>query len=658
MKFINRELSWLDFNYRVLDCAERKFNPLNERFKFLAITSSNLDEFIAVRYASVLDDCIDKDVGAKILSKIFKFMDDQHKVYKKLINNELYKTGLSIVNPNMKKPPKGTLEKLRELFTKSIFPLLTPVHVGSTNEIPNIHSGQTCLVVTIHDEASELLSVVPIDNSLRKIYVVDNNIFFVEDIILLFINKLFVNKEISSKGCFRLIKSANITLNHDQSRFIIDRMNETIMARNFSKPILMQVGAGVPDVVVHALTEIFDINKDHVYKTKTIDYSRFMDPILPQSVGSYPKFTPAQYDVLGSRFSIFSELNGRDILLHHPYDSYDTVIKFIEHAANDKYVVAIKMTLYRVSSDDSPIVNALIKAAENGKSVSALIEIKARFDEERNISLINKLKYSGVNVILGIEELKTHCKMCIVVRNESDGARIYSHIATGNYNEKTAKIYTDLSYMTSKQKIGHDLINVFNIISGVSSPDDKLQRVFYSPINLRSKLEKLIDREIEFARKGKKAGIFIKANSISDERIVDRLYRAADYGVKIQIICRGTCSICKTKNISIKSIVGRFLEHSRIYSFHNNGDNEYFISSADLLTRNLDRRVEIMLSLNESNVLNKLEGIISGLIHDERNSFVMDEDGDFKRVDGDFDSHRWFIDQALSSIQLKIPKKK
>ena len=268
------------------------------------------------------------------------------------------------------------------------------------------------------------------------------------------------------------------------------------------------------------------------------------------------------------------------------------------------------------------------------------------------------MKNSGVNVILGIEELKTHCKMCIVVRNESDGARIYSHIATGNYNEKTAKIYTDLSYMTSKQKIGHDLINVFNIISGVSSPDDKLQRVFYSPINLRSKLEKLIDREIEFARKGKKAGIFIKANSISDERIVDRLYRAADYGVKIQIICRGTCSICKTKNISIKSIVGRFLEHSRIYSFHNNGDNEYFISSADLLTRNLDRRVEIMLSLNESNVLNKLEGIISGLIHDERNSFVMDEDGDFKRVDGDFDSHRWFIDQALSSIQLKIPKKK
>ena len=362
--------------------------------------------------------------------------------------------------------------------------------------------------------------------------------------------------------------------------------------------------------------------------------------------------------MLGERFSIFSELNERDILLHHPYDSYDTVVKFIEHAATDKNVVAIKITLYRVSSEDSPIVNALVKAAESGKAVSALIEIKARFDESRNISLINKLKYAGVNVILGLEYLKTHCKLCLVARMEDGEIKLYSHLATGNYNEKTARLYTDLSYMTAKQKIGMDLVNIFNIISGVSAPDDKLQKIFYAPVNLRRKLIKLIDREIDIAKSGKKGEIFLKMNSISDPEMVDKLYEAARKGVRITIICRGVCSIVPTKNIKIKSIVGRFLEHSRIYYFRNKGDSEYFISSADLLTRNLDKRVETLVSLKDSDVIDKLRTIIDAMNRDEYNSFIMQEDGSFKRDGGDFNCHEWFIKAANSDTTLKIPKHK
>jgi polyphosphate kinase len=374
---------------------------------------------------------------------------------------------------------------------------------------------------------------------------------------------------------------------------------------------------------------------------------------------SYTSFTPAPYEFMDEQFSIFSAIEERDILLHHPYDSYETVITFLEHASIDPSVVGIKMTLYRVSSVDSPIVNALVRAAKNGKHVSVLIEIKARFDESRNIELISKLKQAGVNILLGLEYLKTHCKMCMVLRKEDDGhIKVYSHLATGNYNEKTSKIYSDLSYFTAKQKIGMDLLNIFNILSGVSSPDEKLQRVFYAPVNLRKTLTKCIDKEIDNAKKGKPAGIFLKLNSISDVQIVNKLYEAADAGVKIYIICRGVCSIVHQKNIYVKSIVGRFLEHSRIYCFKNNDDPLYFISSADLLTRNLDRRVETLVSLKDKNVIDKLKEIIFILKEDKQNSFKMNEDGDYKKMKGNFDSHEWFIQSASSSLKLKIPKKK
>lgn len=651
-EFIQRELSWIDFNRRVLACALRPETPLDERFKFLAITSSNLDEFISVRYASVLDEA-DKETQKNVLNAIHRFIDKQYEAYG-ILKEEARSYGVIL---GKRKLPKSTEAKLEKMFDEDIFPVLTPISIGSTNDVPNLISGQSYIVVTVRDENEEIINLIPIISNIKKMYFIDGYEVMIEDIIMRYLKKLFVNKDIDSAGFFRVIKDANIVLNHDRNKFILDRMNETLMKRKFSKPIFMMASETIPKRIRNILLGLMDLPKSHVYTGDITDLSRFMTPLIGNPDLSYPKFEAPQYEVVGEKFSLFSELNERDILLHHPYDSYDTVVKFIQHAATDPEVLAIKMTLYRVSSENSPIVNALVKAAEKGKQVSVLVEIKARFDEYRNISLIDKLKYAGVNVIMGIEELKTHCKMCVVVRKEDDGVKIYSHLATGNYNEKTAKIYTDISYLTSKQKIGYDLLNIFNIISGVSRPDEKLQRVFYAPVNLRSKLVKLIDREIAITKSGKKAEIFIKVNSISDEPVVEKLYEAADAGVNITIICRGVCSIVPRKHLRIKSIVGRFLEHSRIYYFRNRKDSEYFISSADLLTRNLDKRVEIMVSLKDSNVIQKMRHIIDVLISDTYNSFYMDEDGDFYMANGDFDAHQYFIDTAGDAPTIKIPKR-
>lgn len=656
-EFINREVSWIDFNMRVLKCASKKIHPLNERLKFLAISSSNLDEFISVRFASILDSSAKKEYNA-VLEGIKNCVDYQDKIFDKL--KKLYLSKGIAICTDISKLSKSDRAKVRDIFNKSIFPVITPINIGTTNEPPNLLSSQTCIAVTIKNGNNAELSIIPIPDNVNKLYNVNNNIICIEDIILFCINKLFINKEILSKGYFKVIKNANIILSHDDSSYIIDRMSDTIRQRTFSQPIFMHTNADMNKRLRNVLCNLFEIDKKHIISDKElIDYSRFMSSkFLSNPKYSYESFEQNVFDDDEEHYSLFSSISEKDILLHHPYDSFVTVTKFLEHAAIDPDVVAIKQCLYRVSSEDSPIINALIKAAKNGKNVTVLIEIKARFDESRNISLIDKLRYAGVNVVLGLEYLKTHCKICVVMRREKDGIKVYSHLGTGNYNDKTANIYTDLSYFTASQKIGRDLLNVFNILSGVSSPDDPLTSVFYSPINLRSKLNKLIDREIEFAKKGKKAGIVLKLNSLSDEDMVKRLYKAAEKGVKIYIICRGVCSIKPKKNIYIKSIVGRFLEHSRIYYFRNNKSPEYYISSADLLTRNLDRRVEVLVGLKDDDIKEKVQYIIDVMKRDERNSFEMKDNGEYKYIGGDFDCHQWFIDNCSETLKVKLPKKK
>ncbi len=648
-EFIDRELSWIDFYYRVLECTHNKIYPINEKWKFLAITSSNLYEFMGVRFSSVINTG-NVNVYDELLSKISKFVEDQNKVFISLAEKSK-KHGLIISKPSdLNKHDK---EKLRKKFMMDIFPILTPISI--INEIPNIASAQSCIAVLLEGE-EQIISFIPIHDSIERLLYIGDHVLMIEDIIKYFINEIFINRDIRYVSAFKIIKDLNIVLKHDESKFIIDRMNETLLERKFSKPILLITDYNISKEFKKILLELFDLNKDRHIPTNILGYTRFMNMDIEDS--SFSEFKPKALDVAGEHHSIFSRIKSEDILLHHPYDSYDTILKFIEHGSVDPKVLSIKMTLYRVSSIDSPIVNSLINAAKNGKHVTVLIEIKARFDEDRNLSLIDKLRNGGVNVILGLEYMKTHCKMCIITRKEDDGVRIYSHIGTGNYNEKTARIYTDISYLTAKRKMGMDLSMIFNLLSGMSSPNEKLNKLFYAPVNLRSQINKLIDTEIENVKNGGKGFIFLKLNSLSETEIVNKLYVAAAHGVKIYIICRGVCSIVATKNIYIKSVVGRFLEHSRIYYFHNNNKPKYFISSADLLERNLDRRVEILAPITNKKCINRLDDIISILVEDRENSFIMNKDGSYIKDKSGFNSHEWFIMEAESGISIKIPKKK
>lgn len=650
-KFINREISWISFNKRVLSCAFKSSNPMNERLNFLGITESNLDEFISVRFSNAFYNQ-DTEPYKEILHKIKKFKDSQNEVYKVLQKEIEKKFHLSFTTPD--KLSKKEKERLYSVFTNNIFPLLTPMDM-SQNEI-NIISGLSYISVLLNRRnGRESLTVIPLLKNIDSIYQINNKVLFLEDIVLYYMNNdIFINQNIIDKAVFRIIRDGSVILSHDESRFIIDRMQETIDLRNHAKPLFLYLRKNCSDRMENVLESTFKIPDEHVYTNNIIsNYKIFSNDKLLGSDQSYKPFNPFNYENYGNYYNIFDAISSEDILLHHPYDSYDTVIKFIEHAAIDQDVETIKQTLYRVSSIDSPIVNALCKASDNGKFVTVLVEIKARFDEENNISVIKKLKRHNVNVILGSEFLKTHCKICSVTRRENDKIKIYTHLATGNYNEKTSKIYTDLSYFTSKQKIGIDILNIFNILSGHSKPDEKLQKVYYSPVNLRSQLVKCINREIHNAKKGNKGEIFIKVNSISDPDMVNKLYEAADSGVHVDIVCRGICSIVPRKNLRIKSIVGRFLEHSRIYYFYNDKNPEYYISSADLLTRNLDRRVETLVSLKDSNVVKQIEWIIKVFKKDSLNSFIMTKDGKWEHAKGDFDSHEWFIEYSNIKKQKK-----
>lgn len=656
-EFINRELSWLDFNNRILERAKEKTEPVNERLKYLGISSNNLDEFISVRFASVLSDKTQREV---ILKGIKVCLDSQKKIYRHLKSvledNNTYITKIKDLS-------KKDYIRLKETFMDTIYPLLVPININ-VNLVPNLDSAQMAVMATVltgtSNDNKENAIIIPISNHIDKLVVIDNKVLLSEEVILEFLGELFINKEITDRSVFKLIRNLNNPVSHEEDRLIAERMSETVRRRKFSQPIFLQTKKGTSKKINFILMKLFGIEKDAIYSdSRIIDFRRFMDTkLLPEEVGSYRPFTANEYEAEGEYNDIISSVKDNEILLHHPYDSYDTVLKFIQEAAVDPNVTTIKQTLYRVSSEESPIINSLIEAASNGKDVAVLVEVKARFDETRNIRLIERLNNNGVNVVFGSEYLKTHCKFCIIGRKEESKIRYYAHIATGNYNEKTSKIYTDLSYFTSDRKITSDMLAVFNILSGLSSPNEKLNKVLYSPINLRAHVYKLIDNEVKQVEKGRKGEIILKLNSLSDEEVVDRLYKAAKKGVKITIICRGICSIKPKKNITIKSIVGRFLEHSRIYYFRNGGSGKYYISSADLLTRNLDRRIEVMVRIDNDVLENKLGHILDAFIMDRSNSFIMDRNTVYHKMKGDFNSHQWFIDEAENKISLKLPKDK
>jgi len=677
-KYINRELSWIEFNKRVLFQTMRKDIPLLERLNFLAITTSNLDEFIMVRFSTVINRLIkgtrEKELSGMspeveyqtLLKSIQKFRDLQIKCYNKLLD-KLKKQGIEICTfDDLSKSEKGYITNI---FNNKIFPLLTPINFDTTKEFPDLMSKQLNIVVSLEDTQNtnnQVVSFIPLDNSLVRIYEVptSNNrkkYVLLEEIIYSFLDRIYYNKKIVDYGTIKILREADIEVNHDKDVYITDRMKSTLLERRYSRPIYMDVTSNLSKSMVKLLTKIFDLNKKHVYVSdEPIDFKSLQEITSNKDGTKYDKFSPQYPSELIGEHDMFTAIDGGDILLHHPYESYDPIIKFLEHASNDPDVISIKQTLYRVSSIDSPIVEALCQAARNGKQVAVILELKARFDEERNISLIEKLKMSGCNLIYGDEELKTHCKFIIVVRKSKKGLKIYSHVGTGNYNDKTAKLYTDISYFTSNYKVGIDLITVFNMLSGFSEPTTKINKLYFSPYNLRKTIIESIDNEIKNAKNGKTAIVTLKMNSISDKKMIDKIYEASEKGVKIMIFCRGICSIKPiNSNIKIRSIVGRFLEHSRIYYFHNNKNPEIYISSADLLTRNLDKRFELLIPVKDTEAKSKLMKILSMYYKDSFNSFEMTKKGKYAKVisDKSVDIHKLFMKEAIEKYKLKsIPK--
>jgi len=674
--YINRELSWLDFNKRVLHQSIRDEIPLLERLKFLGISSSNLDEFIMVRFSSLVNNVINErnnDISGLSYEEEYEKVLESIKEFK-LLQNSSYKNLLKIINKNnihickYDNLTKKEREYIENIFNKNIYPLLTPMSYDTTKEFPPIKSKQLNIIVSLEDKYNknlQVISIIPIEH-LERLYKVEtddeiNKYIFLEDIVFTFLNKIFVNKNILNKGCMRILKEGNIEIEHDKDIYLVDRMKSSLLLREYSEPIFMEVTDTLSKQVIKILMKMFKLNKSHVFKSDNLlDYSFLISMPIKNQILQYNEFNSQYPQELIGEHDMFTAIDNNDILLHHPYESFDPIVKFIEHASIDSNVVAIKQTLYRVSSKDSPIVEALCKAAINGKQVSVLLEIKARFDENRNISLIEKLKLAGCRIIYGMDELKTHCKFIVVVkRTHKGGLKLYSHLGTGNYNDKTSEIYTDLSYFTSNQKISEDLLHIFNILSGFSEPSTDINKLYFAPYNLRNKIYQLIDNEIKQAKNKKKTCITLKLNSLSDKDIIKKLYFASENGVKINIICRGICSMKPiNKNITIRSVIGRYLEHSRMYYFHNSG---IYISSADLLTRNLDRRVEILIPLEEENIKIKALSILTYYFKDNVNTYVMNKEGKYSllknNVSNGFNIHNYFMEEAVKNYKLRtIPK--
>lgn len=675
--FIGRDLSWLDFNRRVLHLAIDNEVPFLERLKFLAISSSNLDEFIRVRLTALYRDSRENPnhIGisgisfdeefSKVLEGIRDFRAIQNQVYYKLVD------GLKKRNVNITKVKNldGEMTKsARKIFMNQILPSLTPIAYESTKETPFVKSGDIGLIV----EASEykhsktVFTFVPISKVFDRLICVDSKTdtyVMIEDLVKNNIQALFHRKQIKYVGLFRVLREGDIELDTNNEISIVDRVVEFLYRREKSDPIFLEIEDDMPKNVLKVLKEVLEIKNKFIYKTKIMDLKFLASvPVEMDYSCTYKPFEPQQPQEFIGHERVMDAMQDEDILICHPYDSYDPVVKLLEEAAVDPRVMVIRNTLYRVSSENSPIVNALCKAARNGKQVCVLLELKARFDEEQNISIIEKMSRAGIQITYGLEKLKTHCKMLSILRNGNRELEFFTHVATGNYNDKTAKMYSDVSYFTCNRKIGEDVINIFNFISGFTTPNPiKSKRVYYSPKTLREKIESLIENEENNVKKGKEGKVILKLNSISDKRMIRRIYLASQRGVKFEIIVRGICSIKPiNNNIVIKSIVGRYLEHARIYYFYNGGKSKTFISSADFLTRNLDKRVELLVEVAEDICKRKLLNILRLNVKDTENSFYMKSDGTFTPPVKDKKNPINVFDEMIkiSKNEIYLPKKR
>ncbi|MBK6886589.1 MAG: RNA degradosome polyphosphate kinase [Tetrasphaera sp.] len=672
-RFLDREVSWLQFNERVLQLAADESIPLLERARFLAIFTSNLDEFfmvrvaglkrriatgLAVRSASGLEP---REVLERIAEVSHELTAAQARIFDEGVRPALERSGIRIVRWDALTTTEK--ERLGDYFTARIFPVLTPLAVDPAHPFPYISGLSLNLAVVLVNPKSgkEHFARVKVPPLLPRFVSVEreadtdplappNRFIALEDLIASHLEQLFPGLTVQESFTFRVTRNEDLEVEEDDAENLLTALEKELTRRRFGPPVRLEVDREMDDKVMNLLVRELGVHAGEVYRLPSPLDLRGLNIIadLEHSELHFPAFLARTNVDLAPTESakprdVFAAIRKADVLLHHPYDSFSTSVQaFIEQAASDPHVLAIKQTLYRTSGD-SPIIDALIEAAESGKQVLAVVEIKARFDEQNNISWARKLEHAGVHVVYGIVGLKTHCKLSLVVRQESDGLRRYCHVGTGNYNPKTARLYEDLGILTCDPAVAEDLTRLFNQLSGLA-PRAKFGRLLVAPRTVRSGLIDLIDKEIAYAQEGQPASIRIKVNSIVDEQLIDALYRASRAGVTVQVLVRGICAIRPgvpglSENLEVRSILGRFLEHSRIFAFGGGGEPIALIGSADMMHRNLDRRVETLLMVKDPGQVAFLSDLIGRAMSGEFASWRLDSDARWIRQRTDDDGN-------------------
>ena len=664
----NRELSWLKFDARVLNEAKDKSIPLLERLKFVSITSSNLDEFFMVRVASLKDmvhaDYRKRDIAGMTASEQ---LDRINTATRKLVESQYNTYNRSLV-PLMAANGIHIIEKYEELtaeqaayvdryFEEDVYPVLTPMAVDASRPFPLIRNKTLNIAALLsskkdekHKDAVEFATVqvpgvlprlvpIPADTSENSGEVEGRTFILLEQIIEKNIDKLFLNYHVLCAHPYRVMRNADLPIDEDEAADLLKEIEKQLKKRQWGEAIRLEVESGMDKRLLKIIKKELNIETQNIYEIDgPLDLTVLMKIYGLDGFDHLktPKYEPQQSPALPAGCNIFEEIRKGDILLHHPFQSFTPVVDFIRQAARDPEVLAIKQTLYRVSGN-SPIIAALAQAAENGKQVTVLVELKARFDEENNIVWARMLEKAGCHVIYGLVGLKTHSKITLVVRREEDGIRRYVHLGTGNYNDATAKLYTDVGMLTCAERIGEDATAVFNMLSGYSEPLF-WNKLALAPLWLKDKFLHLIEREKNYALEGKNAHIIAKMNSLCDKDIIRALYEASAAGVKIELIVRGICCLKVgipgvSENISVRSIVGNFLEHSRIFYFANDDHYEIYCGSADWMPRNLERRVEILFPVDRPELKEELLHILNSQLKDNVKASILQPDGSYEKQD-------------------------
>ncbi|MCZ8532424.1 RNA degradosome polyphosphate kinase [Psychrobacillus psychrodurans] len=679
----NREISWLAFNERVLEEAEDETNPLLERLKFLAIFSSNLDEFFMVRVAGLQDQVragfnkpenkaglTPKEQLNQIALITKELVSRQMKIYKELIEKQLPMHGISLVKyAELSIPQKQELQKL---FEEEIFPVLTPIAVDTYRPFPILLSKTMNILVMIEDSRDanteqNKIAIVQVPSVLKRFIQVSTEdgsfvAVLLEDVIVEHISNLFHGYHVKHANPFRITRNADLTIHEEGARDLLIEIEKELKKRKWGAVSRLEVKVSeIKPKLLNFLLDELEILPEDVYKLDGPLDVTFLFSFIKTFEGKYinlfyEPFIPQPPLDISSDEEIFAKVQKQDLFFHHPYESFQPIIDFIEKAAEDPSVLAIKQTLYRVSGN-SPVILALKRAAENGKQVTVLVELKARFDEENNVQWAKELEKAGCLVIYGMHNLKTHSKITLVVRRRNNRIEQYVHLGTGNYNDQTARTYTDMGIITADKKIGSDATQFFNFLSGYTDKPN-YDKLVVSPYDIRDKFISLIDEEIEFHQAFHNGHIKLKMNSLTDKDLILKLYEASSAGVRVDLIVRGTCCLLPkipgvSENITVSSIVGRFLEHSRIYWFHRNGDSKLYLSSADMMTRNMVKRVEILFPVLSPPIKKRVMEILDLELRDTVKARFQDQCGKYHykdKTECKLDSQQVLLERSLKYI--------